>query len=72
MTVSVNTKQAAGVVDFFKNLGKGGLVLKSPRQTVDITANIFTAVASRNPKQAILSSPELITIYITGKGFYLG
>ena len=81
MTVSVNTKQAEGLVDFIKSLGKEGpniskkmaeIVLKSLGRTVDTTAIIVAAAASGNPKQAILSSPELITIYITGKGFYLG
>ena len=62
MTVSHNTIQAEGLVDFFKNLGEKGLdvsknmaknVLKSPGRVLDITANIATAAASRNPKKVM-------------------
>ena len=77
MIVSDNVKQAEGLGDFFKNLGKKGLnlskkmaknVLKNPSRALDITANIATAVASRNPKNVMKSLPELITFYNTGKG----
>ena len=80
MIVSDNVKQAEGLGDFFKNLGKKGLnlskkmaknVLKNPSRALDITANIATAVASRNPKNVMKSLPELITFYNTGKGLYL-
>ena len=80
MIVSDNTIKAEGLGDFFKNLGKKGLnvskkiaknVLKNPSRALDITANIATAAASRNPKNVIKSQPELITFYNTGKGLYL-
>ena len=81
MTVSDNTIQAECLGDFLKNLGKKGLnvskkmsknVLKNPSRALDITANIATAAASRNPKNVMKTLPELITFYNTGKGLYLG
>ena len=81
MTVSDNTIEAEGLGDFFKNLGKKGLnvskkmaknVLKNPSRALDITTNIATAAASRNPKNVMSTLPELITFYKTGKGLYLG
>ena len=81
MIVSDNVIQAEGLGDFFKNLGKKGLnvskkmaknVLKNPSRALDITANIATAAASRNPKNVMSTLPELITFYNTGKGLYLG
>ena len=80
MIVSDNTIQAEGLGDFFRNLGKKGLniskkmaknVLKNPNRALDITANIATAAASRNPKNVMKSLPELVTFYNTGKGLYL-
>ena len=80
VTVCDNTIQAEGLRNFFKNLGKKGLnvskkvakiVLKNPSRSLDITANIATAAASRNPKIVMKSLPELITFYNTGKGLYL-
>ena len=81
MTVYDNTIQAEGLAEFFKNLGKKGLnvskkvaknVLKKPGRALDITANIATAAASRNPKNVMSTLPELITFYNTSKGLYLG
>ena len=80
MIVSDNTIQAEGLGNFFKNLSKKGLnvskkmaknVLKNPTRALDITANIATAAASRNPKNVMSTLPELITFYNTGKGLYL-
>ena len=70
MIVSDNTIQAEGLGDFFKNLGEKSLnvskkmaknVLKNPSRALDITANIATAAASRNPKNVMSNLPELIT-----------
>ena len=81
MIVSDNTIQGEGFGVFFKNLGKKGLnvskkmaknVLNNPTRALDITGNIATAAASRNPKNVMKSLPELITFYNTGKGLYLG
>ena len=81
MTVSDNTTQAEGRSDFIKNLGKkernvskkmAKNVLKNPGRALDITANIATAAASRNPKNVMTTVPELKTFYNTGKGLYPG
>ena len=80
MIVSDNVIQAEGLGDFFKNLGKKGLnlskkmaknVLKIPGRALEIGANVGTAFASRNPKAALTSLPEVINFYHTGKGLYL-
>ena len=81
MTVSDNTIQVESLPDFFKNLGKKGLnvtkklaknVLRNPTRALDVTANIATAAASRNPKKVLSTLPEVINFYHTGKGLYLG
>ena len=78
MTVNNKTIQAEGLGSFFKKLGrlsaKAGKelatnVLKNPGRALDITANIATAAASRNPKAALSSLPEVNIVYHTGKGF---
>ena len=80
MIVSDNVNQAEGLGDFFKNLGKKGLnvskkmaknVLKNPGRALEIGANVGTAFASRNPKAALTSLPEVINFYHNGKGLYL-
>ena len=81
MIVSDNVIQAEGLSDFVRNLGKKGTniskkmaknVLKNPSRALDITANIATAAASRNPKNVMSTLPEMISFYNTGKGLYLG
>ena len=47
-------------------------VLSHPGRALDLTTKIATAAASRNSKQALSTLPELITVYNTGKGLYLG
>ena len=47
-------------------------VIKNPGRGLDITANIATAAASKNPKNVMSTLPELITFNNTGKGPYLG
>ena len=80
MTVSDNTIKAEGLGDFSKNLGKKGLnvskkmaknVLKNPGRALEIGANAGSAFASRSPKAALSSLPEVINFYHTGKGLYL-
>ena len=70
MIVSHDVIQAESLREFFKNLGKKGLnvskkmaktVLKNPSRALDITGNIATAAASRNPKNVMSTFPELIT-----------
>ena len=47
-------------------------VVKNPGRALDITANIATAAASRNPKAALSTLPEYIDFYHMGKRLYLG
>ena len=81
MTVSDNTIKAEGLGSFFKNLGKISAkaakklatnVLKNPGRALEITSNIATAAATKSPKAALSTLPEIINFYHTGKGLYLG
>ena len=81
MIVSDNTIQAEGLGDFFKNLGKISAkagkklaknVLSNPGIALDLTAKIATAAATKSPKAALSTLPEVINFYHTGKGIYLG
>ena len=80
MIVSDNTFQAEGLGDFFKKLGKVSSkaakklatnALKNPFRFLEIGANVATAAASRNPKAALSTVPEVINFYHTGKSLYL-
>ena len=80
MTVSDNTIKAEGLGSFFKNLGKISTkagkklaknVLSNPGRALDLTAKIATAAATRSPKAALSTLPEVINFYHTGKGLYL-
>ena len=81
MTVADNTIEAEDFNDFFKILGESSVkegkksaknVLKNPSRALVITANIATAAASRSPKNALSTLPEVINFYHTGKGLHLG
>ena len=81
MIVSDNVIQAEGLGDFFKFLGKisgkagrklAKSVLSNPARALDITAKIATAAATKSPKAALSTLPEVINFYHTGKGLYLG
>ena len=81
MIVSDNTIKAEGLGSFFKNLGKisskagkklATNVLKNPSRALEIGANIATAAATKSPKAALSTLPEVINFYHTGKGLYLG
>ena len=81
MIVSDNTIQAEGLGDFFKNLGKVSAkagkklakkVISNPGRALDLTAKIATAAATKSPKAALSTLPEVINFYHTGKGLYLG
>ena len=77
MIVSDNVIQAEGLGDFFKNLGKisakaGKNVLSNPGRALDLTAKIATAAATKSPKAALSTLPEVINFHHTGKGIYLG
>ena len=81
MIVSDNVIQAEGLGDFFKNLGKVSSkaaiklaknALKNPSRFLEIGANIATAAATKSPKAALTTLPEVIKFYHKGKGLYLG
>ena len=81
MTVSDNTIKAEGLGSFFKNLGKVSAkagkkiaksVLSNTARALDLTAKIATAAATKSPKAALSTLPEVINFYHTGKGVYLG
>ena len=81
MIVSDNVIQAEGLGSFFKNLGKISAkagkklaknVLSNPGRALDLTAEIATAAATKSPKAALSTLPEVISFYHTGKGLYLG
>ena len=72
MSVSDNTIEAESLSDFFKKLGEKGLnetkkvakiVSKNPGRAFEIGANIRSAFASRSPKAALSSLPEVINFY---------
>ena len=75
MTVSDNTIKAEGLGSVFKNLGKISAkagkklatnILKNPGRALKIGANVATAAASRNPKAALSTLPEVI-IFLSHK-----
>ena len=78
--VSDNTIQAEGLGDFFKNsvtvsseaankLARNAV--KIPSRFLEIGANVATAAASRSPKEALSTLPEVINFYHTGNDLYL-
>ena len=80
MTVSDNTIKAEGLSSFFKNLGKISAkvgkklaknIISNPGRALDLTAKIATAAATKSPKAALSTLPEVINFYHTGKGLYL-
>ena len=81
MIVSDNVIQAEGLSDFFKNLGKISAkagkklaknVLSNPGRALDLTAKIASAAATKSPKAALSTLPEVIKFYHEGRGLYLG
>ena len=80
MIVSDNVIQAEGLGNFFKNLGKISTkagkklaknVISNPGRSLDLTAKIATAAATKSPKAVLSTLPEVINFYHTGKGLYL-
>ena len=80
MIVSDTTIKAEALSSFFKNLGKISAkagkkiytnVLENPGRALEIGANVATAAASRSPKAALSSLPEVINFHQTGNGLYL-
>ena len=48
------------------------IVLKNPGRALEITSNLVSTAATKNPKAAFSSLLEVINFYHTGKGMYLG
>ena len=46
-------------------------LLKNPGRALEMGANVGTAFASRSPKVALSTMPEVISFYHTGKGLYI-
>ena len=71
MTVSDNTIEAEGLGNFFKNLcfKKAKMMVKKNLRNLDdlskIGATVASALASRSPKAALSSLPEVINFYHT-------
>ena len=81
MIVSDDLIEGESVGDFFKNLGEKGFnaskkmaknVLENPGRAPERGANVGTAFASRSPKAALSSLPEVVNFYHTGRGLFLG
>ena len=81
MIVGDNTKKAEGLGSVSKNSGKTSSkagkklatnVLKNPGRALEIGANIATAAATKSPKAALSTLPEVINFYHTVRGLYLG
>ena len=47
-------------------------VLKNPARALEIGANVGSAIASKSPKAALSSLPDVINFYYTGKRLHLG
>ena len=81
MTVSDNAIQAKGLGSFSKNFRRISVkagkklatnALKNPGRFLEIGDNVATAAASRNPKAALSTLPEVIIFYHTGEKLYWG
>ena len=73
MTVSDATKEAEGLKDFFKSVGKatvnfGKKVANNPVRALEIASKIGSAAASRNPRAALSATPDFIKFANTGEG----
>ena len=81
MTVSDNTKKGERLGSFFKNLAKISAkagkksatnVLQNPGRALEITSKTATAAATKSPKAALSSLPEVTNFYHAGRGLYFG
>ena len=73
MTVSDATKEAEGLKDFFKSVGRaivnfGKKVANNPVRALEIASKIVSAAASRNPRAALSATPDLNNFATTGEG----
>ena len=72
MTVCDNTIKNLGKISSKagKKLAKN--VISNPGKALVLTAKIATAVATKSPKAALSTLPEVINFYHTGRGVFLG
>ena len=73
MTVSDATIESEGLKDFFKSVGRakvnfGKKVANNPVKALEIASKIGSAGASRNPREALSATPDLIKFATTGEG----
>ena len=73
MTVSDATKEAEGLEDFFKSVGRATVYFgkkgaNNPVRALEIASKLGSAAASRNPRAALSAKPDLIKFATTGKG----
>ena len=73
MTVSDATREAEGLKDFFKSVGRatvnfGKKVANNPIRALEIASKIGTAAASRKPRAALSATLDLIKFATTGEG----
>ena len=73
LTVSDATKEAEGLKDFFKSVGRAAVnfekkVANNPIRALEIASKIGTSAASRNPRAALSATPDLIKFATTGEG----
>ena len=72
MTVSDATIEAEGLKDFFKSVGGatvnfGKKVANNPVRVLEIASKIGSAAASRNPRAALSTTPDLINLQLLVK-----
>ena len=86
MKVADATKQAEGLKDFFKKVGKAAVNFgkkgaNNPVRALEIASKIGSTAASRNPTAAFSATPDLnkfattgevIKVVQKGRGLYLG
>ena len=77
LIVSDQTKQAEGLGDFFRGIGKpaksvGKKILNNPGRALELAANIGTAAASKIPRMIAATAPDIIKFVHQGKGLYFG
>ena len=73
MTVSDATKEAEGLKDFFKSVGRatvnfGKKVANNPVRALELASKLGSAAASRNPRAALSAAPDSIKLATTSEG----
>ena len=76
MAVSDATREAEGLKDFFKSVGRatvnfGKKVANNPVRALEIASKIGSAAVSRNPRAALSATSDLIKLATAGEGIKL-